>query len=56
MERIKGLLAFYWDKVDHWFEEDEAHACDGIEPVVELAVQVVEIAIIAAQEKILPLP
>jgi uncharacterized protein (DUF427 family) len=23
MARIKGLLAFYWDKVDHWFEEDE---------------------------------
>lgn len=23
MERIRGLLAFYWDKVDHWFEEDE---------------------------------
>ena len=20
---IKGELAFYWDKVDHWFEEDE---------------------------------
>lgn len=31
MERIKGLLAFYWDKVDHWFEEDEevfGHARD----------------------------
>lgn len=28
---IKGLLAFYWDKVDHWFEEDEevfGHARD----------------------------
>lgn len=23
MESIKGLLAFYWNKVDHWFEEDE---------------------------------
>lgn len=22
-ERIKGWLAVYWDKVDHWFEEDE---------------------------------
>jgi uncharacterized protein (DUF427 family) len=22
-ERIKRSLAFYWDKVDHWFEEDE---------------------------------
>lgn len=22
-ERIAGHLAFYWDKVDHWFEEDE---------------------------------
>ncbi len=21
--RIKGWLAFYWAKVDHWFEEDE---------------------------------
>lgn len=20
---IRGLLAFYWDRVDHWFEEDE---------------------------------
>jgi uncharacterized protein (DUF427 family) len=31
MERIKGLLAFYWDKVEHWFEEDEevfGHARD----------------------------
>jgi len=31
MERIKGLLAFHWDKVDHWFEEDEevfGHARD----------------------------
>jgi uncharacterized protein (DUF427 family) len=28
---IKGLIAFYWDKVDHWFEEDEevfVHARD----------------------------
>lgn len=28
---IKGALAFYWDKVDHWFEEDEevfGHARD----------------------------
>jgi uncharacterized protein (DUF427 family) len=28
---IKGHLAFYWDKVDHWFEEDEeifGHARD----------------------------
>jgi uncharacterized protein (DUF427 family) len=23
MEAIKGRLAFYWDKIDHWFEEDE---------------------------------
>jgi uncharacterized protein (DUF427 family) len=23
MARIKGLVAFYWDKIDHWFEEDE---------------------------------
>jgi uncharacterized protein (DUF427 family) len=23
MARIKGHLAFYWDKVHHWFEEDE---------------------------------
>ena len=23
MERITGQLAFYWDRVDHWFEEDE---------------------------------
>lgn len=23
MGRIKSCLAFYWDKVDHWFEEDE---------------------------------
>src|SRR5215471_4818696 len=31
MERIKGLLAFHCDKVDHWFEEDEevfGHARD----------------------------
>jgi uncharacterized protein (DUF427 family) len=29
--QIKGHLAFYWDKVDHWFEEDEeifGHARD----------------------------
>ncbi|MGE5147876.1 MAG: DUF427 domain-containing protein [Candidatus Eiseniibacteriota bacterium] len=28
---IKGYLAFYWDRVDHWFEEDEeifGHARD----------------------------
>ena len=23
MDQIKGHLAFYWDKVHHWFEEDE---------------------------------
>jgi uncharacterized protein (DUF427 family) len=23
MAQIKGWLAFYWDKVDHWLEEDE---------------------------------
>jgi uncharacterized protein (DUF427 family) len=23
MAAIKGQIAFYWDKVDHWFEEDE---------------------------------
>ncbi len=23
MAQIKGWLAFYWNKVDHWFEEDE---------------------------------
>jgi uncharacterized protein (DUF427 family) len=23
MSAIKGQIAFYWDKVDHWFEEDE---------------------------------
>jgi hypothetical protein len=22
-ERIERYIAFYWDKVDHWFEEDE---------------------------------
>ncbi|MGI9371144.1 MAG: DUF427 domain-containing protein [Hyphomicrobiales bacterium] len=28
---LKGLAAFYWDKIDHWFEEDEeifVHARD----------------------------
>ncbi len=31
MAVIKGQIAFYWDKVDHWFEEDEeifGHARD----------------------------
>jgi uncharacterized protein (DUF427 family) len=31
MSRIAGWLAFYWDRVDHWFEEDEevfGHARD----------------------------
>jgi uncharacterized protein (DUF427 family) len=31
MASIKGRIAFYWDKVDHWFEEDEeifGHARD----------------------------
>lgn len=31
MAAIKGRIAFYWDKVDHWFEEDEetfGHARD----------------------------
>jgi uncharacterized protein (DUF427 family) len=31
MATIKGQIAFYWDKVDHWFEEDEeifGHARD----------------------------
>ena len=31
MAAIKGQIAFYWDKVDHWFEEDEeilGHAPD----------------------------
>jgi uncharacterized protein (DUF427 family) len=31
MTAIKGQIAFYWDKVDHWFEEDEeifGHAAD----------------------------
>jgi uncharacterized protein (DUF427 family) len=31
MTAIKGQIAFYWDKVDHWFEEDEeilGHAPD----------------------------
>jgi uncharacterized protein (DUF427 family) len=23
MSAIAGLIAFYWDRVDHWFEEDE---------------------------------
>ena len=31
VSRIQGWLAFYWEKVDHWFEEDEeifGHARD----------------------------
>jgi len=51
---IKGLLAFDWNKVDHWFEEDEeifGHARDphhrlGVRPSTR------EVRVVVAGEKI----
>jgi uncharacterized protein (DUF427 family) len=31
--QIKDYLAFYWDRVDHWFEEDDEISCTRAIPI-----------------------
>ena len=35
-QNIKGLIAFYWDSIDHWFEEDEEIFSHPKDPYVRL--------------------